>query len=291
MVVILLIRTFVALGDSFTEGLDDPYEDGSFRGWADRVAERLARDDPEFRYANLAIRGRLLGEIVAEQVPAALRLKPDLVSFAGGGNDLLRGSDPNRLGARFYEVVGRLRANGSQVLLFENAEVLNLPGGRRFAARIGALNAHIRRAAADFETLLAAPGDIDITDRRLWSPDRLHFSGAGHQHTADRVLALLGVPPDGDETDSPAGVAAPVDPVLSPPAVGAMVGAASFVASPGFPSSWAATRLDDLRWARDYGLPWIGRRLRGRSTGDGLLPKRPELAPFPLDGGNGPRGA
>jgi lysophospholipase L1-like esterase len=88
-------RSFVAVGDSFTEGMDDPYPDGTYRGWADLVASRLAVDAPDFRYANLAIRGRLFPNVVAEQVPAALAMKPDLISFAAGGNDVLRRSfDP-----------------------------------------------------------------------------------------------------------------------------------------------------------------------------------------------------
>ncbi|GAA2905465.1 hypothetical protein GCM10020220_113400 [Nonomuraea rubra] len=78
-------KSFVALGDSFTEGLNDPGPDGHYRGWADRVAERLAADDPSFRYANLAVRGKLLDQIVAEQVPLAVDMAPDLISFCAGG--------------------------------------------------------------------------------------------------------------------------------------------------------------------------------------------------------------
>ena len=97
------LTSFVALGDSFTEGLDDPYlaDDqstpvgpaagkgaGDFRGWADRLAEYLAESHaPRLRYANLAIRGRRIDQVVEEQVPMALEMKPDLVSFAAGVND------------------------------------------------------------------------------------------------------------------------------------------------------------------------------------------------------------
>ena len=91
-------RSFVALGDSFTEGMDDPYEDGrGYRGWADLVAAELAKNTgEEFRYANLAVRGRLLGQVVDEQVPVALDAAPDLVSLVAGGNDLMRpGADPD----------------------------------------------------------------------------------------------------------------------------------------------------------------------------------------------------
>jgi lysophospholipase L1-like esterase len=260
------VRTFVALGDSFTEGLDDPYGDGQFRGWADRVAERLALADPGFRYANLAVRGRLLPEIVAEQVPAALRLGADLVSLAGGANDLLRGTEPRRLGAQLDDAVGRLRAAGSQVLLFLGADASRLPFGRRLSPRIHAFNDEVRRVAADHGTLLADPGGpATFGERRFWSADRLHLSGEGHQLVADGVLAMLGVDPAARLTrDTPI----PLEPVV--------------------PQSWADERLEDLRWARDHGLPWVGRRLRGRSTGDGRGAKRPELLPFRPNGTGGP---
>ena len=84
-------RSFVAMGDSFTEGMNDAYPDGTYRGWADLVAARLAVDaGPDFGYANLAVRGRLLDQVVAEQLEPTLAMRPDLVSFAAGGNDVLR---------------------------------------------------------------------------------------------------------------------------------------------------------------------------------------------------------
>jgi len=262
------VRTFVALGDSFTEGLDDPYGDGRFRGWADRVAERLAGREPGFQYANLAIRGRLLSQIVSEQVPVTLKLRPDLVSLAGGANDLLRGTPPERLGAILDDAVRQLRENGSQVLLFLGADATRLPWGRRLSPRIQAFNEVVRRTAAEFDTLLAAPGGSDtFAAHRFWSPDRLHLSSDGHQIVADGVLTILGVEPG------------------TPPAPGG--GQATIPLAPVLPQSWAAQRIDDLRWARDYGLPWVGRRLRRTSTGDGRVPKRPDLAPFQLDGGAG----
>ena len=43
------VGSFIALGDSFTEGLDDWRPDGTPRGWADRVAENLSERRPGFR--------------------------------------------------------------------------------------------------------------------------------------------------------------------------------------------------------------------------------------------------
>src|SRR5215469_12612420 len=116
------IASFVAIGDSFTEGMNDPAPGGGLRGWADRLAEVLALQEPGFRYANLAVRGKLLRQIVSEQVPAAVELLQDapgprLVSIAGGGNDLLRpGGDPDTLAEVFDGAVARLRAESDRVL-------------------------------------------------------------------------------------------------------------------------------------------------------------------------------
>src|SRR4051794_9537389 len=143
-------RSFVAMGDSFTEGMDDPYPDGTYRGWADLVAARLAVDaGPAFGYANLAIRGRLLNEVIDEQLDATLAMKPDLVSFAAGGNDVLRRKvDVLALVDRIDPVIGRLRATGADVILFRFADVAGqLPGQRIVGPRAAALNDGARRLA------------------------------------------------------------------------------------------------------------------------------------------------
>lgn len=111
----------MAIGDSFTEGIGDPDPDspGGNRGWADRVAEELARDHPDFAYANLAIRGRLLQQIIDEQVGPAVELAPDLISVCAGGNDVLRpGSDPDALAEKIDVAIETLAATGATVVLF-----------------------------------------------------------------------------------------------------------------------------------------------------------------------------
>lgn len=83
---------FAAIGDSFTEGVGDEREDGSARGWADLVAAGLAQSLTEpVDYANVAIRGRLIAPIVEDQLEAVLALdpQPTLVTFNGGGNDMM----------------------------------------------------------------------------------------------------------------------------------------------------------------------------------------------------------
>ncbi|MEV4753939.1 SGNH/GDSL hydrolase family protein [Micromonospora sp. NPDC049559] len=250
-------RKFVAVGDSFTEGLDDPYPDGTYRGWADLVAARLAVDaGPDFGYANLAIRGRLFGNIVAEQVPAALDMQPDLISFAAGGNDVLRRNfDGPKLIKEFDEVVGRLRATGADVLIFRFADVMaRLPGQRLVGPRVAMLHEAIgetaRRHGARVVDLYA---DDEFLNPVLWSVDRLHLAPAGHRRVAAHVLGALGLTPDEQW-------------LVVPPRPA--------------PTPWLAARGADLRWAGQHLVPWVRRRLTGRSSGDNITAKRPLLTPF-----------
>src|SRR3954465_12367437 len=82
--------SLVAVGDSFTEGMSDLLPDGSYRGWADLLAARMTARTPGFRYANLAARGKLIGQIVAGQVETAAAMGADVVTLVGGLNDALR---------------------------------------------------------------------------------------------------------------------------------------------------------------------------------------------------------
>lgn len=249
-------RNFVAVGDSFTEGMCDPYPDGTYRGWADLVATRLALQvGPDFRYANLAVRGRLFDRVVAEQVPVVRTVRPDLVSFAAGGNDVLRRRcRPAELVRRIDQVIGELRGTGADVLLFRYANVMaRLPGQRLVAGRIAVLNDAVGEIAERHGALLVDLfADDGFTNPRLFSEDRLHLSPEGHRRVAAHVLNALKVGCDEDW-------------LVVPPHPA--------------PTPWLAARGADLRWAGRHLAPWIRRRLTGRSSGDAVTAKRPSLAP------------
>src|ERR1700729_4418241 len=188
--------SFVALGDSFTEGLNDAAPGGGFRGWADRLAGLLAVEYPGLRYANLAVRGRLLRQIVAEQVPAAAAMSPGLVSIAGGGNDILRpGSDPEVLAELFDVAVARLRASGAQVLMFTGFDPVAVPVIRLLRGRIGTYHMHLRGIADAHGCYL-----VDLWSMKFlrassaWSQDRLHLTAESHHRIALRACEVLGGP-------------------------------------------------------------------------------------------------
>ncbi|MFI5936085.1 SGNH/GDSL hydrolase family protein [Actinoplanes sp. NPDC051494] len=247
---------FIAMGDSFTEGMNDAYPDGTYRGWADLVAARLAVDSgPGFGYANLAVRGKLLDQIMAEQLEPVLAMRPGLVSLAAGGNDILRRKvDPRTLVDKIGSAVGRLRETGADVILFRFADVTaHLPGQRIMAPRAALLNDGADRIAAEHGAhVIDLFGDGTFHHPVMWSSDRLHMSPAGHRRVAAHVLNKLGV---GVEEDW----------LLVPPAPA--------------PTPWLLARSADLRWAGQHLAPWIRRRLAGASSGDLVTAKRPELGP------------
>lgn len=242
---------YVAIGDSFTEGIGDPEErsPGGHRGWADRVAEVLSVQTQDFAYANLAIRGRLLQQILDEQVDAALALRPDLITISAGGNDIIRPrTDPDDVAARIEEGIVRLRRDHATVVLFNGPDIGGTPVLGRIRGKVAIYNENLRTIAQKHDCIVADMWSLrELTDPRMWAPDRLHFSPIGHQSIARMVLSALNVEND-----------------LEP-----------FEAEPLPPQSWRQARIDDIGWAREHLAPWILRRIRHQSSGDFIEPKRP----------------
>lgn len=249
-------RRFVALGDSTTEGLEDPAPGGGYRGWADRLADRLADADPQVQYANLAIRGRKVGQIVDEQLEPAAAMEPDLASVIAGVNDILRPRcDLDQVLAQIEQMQARLRAGGATVIGLTFPDLTGfMPVARVTIGRILAYNDGMRTISARTGSLLVDFGrEPSASDPRLWHVDRLHPSPEGHRRIADAVAAALELPGADDAWKQPL-----------PPAP---------------PRSRAEVAVSEVDWVVRHAAPWIGRRLRGVSSGDGLTPKRPQLAP------------
>jgi lysophospholipase L1-like esterase len=256
------IGSLVVMGDSFTEGLEDDLGvTGRHLGWADRVAAALATRSGRVRYANLAVRGRLLDQVVDEQLPVAVALQPDLATFHAGPNDVLRPrTDVIAVLRRYDRAVASLTADGVPTLLFT---VIERAGGTgrtaaRLAARFAAFNAGVRATAARHGALVADLGAVPaLHDRRLWHEDRLHLAAEGHARVAAGVLETLGIS----------------DPAL----LGGAPGWWRVPLRPGPITGRRADLVADVRWVRRYFAPWVSRRLRGVSSGDGLTAKHATL--------------
>ncbi|WP_433612047.1 SGNH/GDSL hydrolase family protein [Prescottella agglutinans] len=251
----------MAIGDSQSEGLNDGDDLRGYRGWADRLAERLAEVNPDVCYANLAIRGRLARQVREEQLGPALALRPDLASVVAGVNDLLRPKfEPVAIAAELEIAFEALTASGARVLTMAFPTLgAGMPGGRAIMARISALNTEIRTAAARHNVAVI---DLEVypvaTDPRLWSWDRLHLNADGHDRLAAAAATVLGVPGTDLSWQDSLG---PLPPVTALGRIGA-----------------------DTRWAVRFLGPWLGRRVRGTSSGAGRVAKRPELMPVRREG-------
>ncbi|WP_188190719.1 SGNH/GDSL hydrolase family protein [Nonomuraea sp. SYSU D8015] len=247
---------YVALGDSQTEGLGDGDDVRGHRGWADRLAEHLARANPGLLYANLAVRGRRAAQIRDEQLPIALELRPDLATVMAGMNDIIRpGYDAAAVVGVLEDMFAALTGAGAHVITMTFPDFAKVaPLARPIQPRLLDYNARVRDAAARHGVTLIDTFPLAFTtDARMWSVDRLHASPEGHARFAAAVAHTLGLPGSDDAWMSP------LPPLPVPPA-------------------WRAAATE-VRWLATFMGPWIGRRLRGRSSGDGRTAKRPLLTP------------
>jgi lysophospholipase L1-like esterase len=240
--------SYVAIGDSFTEGVGDELPDGRVRGWADQVALGLALASPTpVSYANLAIRGRLLAPIAGEQLKAAIALRPQLISLNGGGNDIMRPKvSLESITDQLLVAVDTATASGIHVLLLSGGNPSkHLPFGALMATRGERLaQSVLSRLPKDNVTFVNNWADEELATLRYWSVDKLHLNARGHARVASNVLSALEIPvPDFAAVEGPADDARP----------------------------------RTAAYWREYVLPWIGRRLTGRSSGDSREPKSATL--------------
>ncbi|MCT9820016.1 SGNH/GDSL hydrolase family protein [Microbacterium sp. W1N] len=260
-------RRMVAIGDSFTEGVGDPdpAAPNGLRGWADRVAEVLSTQVDDFAYANLAVRGKLIGQIIDDQIEPALALKPDLVTLSAGGNDVIRpGADPDAVAERFEDAVVRLSSQGANLVVFTGIDTNFTPVFRGIRGRVAIYNENIRAIADRYDCIVADQWALkEVQDMRFFDDDRLHYNTLGHHEVARMVLRALNVPND----------LQPMQPDPLPL------------------RTWRAARAGDLVWAREFLMPWVLRRVRHQSSGDHITAKRPDALPVFLEAPGQDRGA
>ena len=255
-------QRFIALGDSMTEGMTDEVINGKFRGWDDRVADVLAKDNPDFSYVNLAVRGKLIGQVAREQVPAALNLiegKSTLVSFHAGANDVIRPNyDPEKVIAEYTATAKRIATGGGTLMLFcvlENTGEATR-SAKIWQKRFEIFNANTRKVATELGAILLDPNrDQFWKDRRFISDDRLHMNAEGHYRAAQGVLFSLGKVVDVNWRK-------PLPPVKT--------------------DLLAIRIFKNFKWFITFGIPWMSRRIRGRSSGDGRSPKYPTPTKWPI---------
>lgn len=254
-------RRYVAIGDSFTEGVGDTSKilPNGVRGWADRVAEKLAKAQPGWEYANLAVRSKRLRHIIDEQLEPALAMEPTLVTLYAGGNDILDfGTDMDALLNDYELLVARLSETGATLVLFTGFDVKVSAVLEPFKKRNTHYNQRVRDIAAKYGAVLVDYWCFDAyKDSRMWAPDRLHMSKAGHKYLAAQVLDHLNVPHKISPKE------------WDPPSRMSM-------------REWERRQR---RWVNDWVVPLFGRKLRGVTLGDSIGPRWPEPVKVPRKGG------
>lgn len=244
-----------------TEGMSDEIIDGNYRGWADRVADVLAKENDEFTYANLAIRGKLLQQVIDDQIPQVAQLvtgSDTLVSFHAGANDVIRPNyDAQISKERYRNGVAALSQTGASVMLFTVVERVDGKGkvADMWHQRFSDFNEHIRAVAKEFGAILMeSRGSEFLSDRRLLNKDRLHLNPDGHWRLAQAVLQGLGLDFDAKWRE-------PLAPA---------------------PKKFKfASFLENTIWIFSFVIPWIWRRIRGVSSGDGRSCKYPQPIKWP----------
>jgi lysophospholipase L1-like esterase len=251
------LNQFIALGDSLTEGLSDKYPDGSYRGWADRVADEMSKHQQDFRYANLAVRGKLIEQVVEDQLQVALpwmQGSQTLVTFHAGANNVLRPKfEPNQVFETYASAVAQIADTGSKILLFTVREVSDPQTKTQhyWNQRFEPFNENVKRVAAEFgATVMDANSREVFGDPRMLASDRLHLSTEGHRRVAAAVLRAIDLPHDADWQD-------PMSPYKPAPAPVRAVGS--------------------VAWGIAFLVPWAIRRITRKSSGDGRVAKHGEL--------------
>jgi lysophospholipase L1-like esterase len=251
----------IICGDSFSEGMTDEVVAGNYRGWGDRVADEMAKHVENFTYANLAIRGKLVAQVVDDQVPEALKFvtgKETLVTFHAGANDALRpGYDAAATIAKYQATVRKIAASGATLLLFTVLEDTGNKGrgSEVWKKRFSEYNQAIREVGRGVGAIISDANDLDFfKDNRFLAFDRLHLNQEGHWRVAQGVLEVIGYPFDAAWR------------IPLPPAK---------------PEPWIKRRVIGVLWFFVFVLPWILRRIQGKSSGDGRTAKYPQPISWP----------
>ena len=255
-------QRFIVCGDSYSEGMSDEIIDGNYRGWADRVADVMAQANPDFTYVNLAIRGKLIRQVVEDQVPEALKYvtgRDTLVSFHAGANDALRpGFQADVVNELYKATVRAIADSGATVMLFTVLEKTGNKGkgSEIWEKRFSQFNTAVREVGSEVGAIVVdANEEHFLSDRRFLAFDRLHLNAIGHNRCAQAVLEKLGLP---------------FDPAWRTPL------------PPAKKTPWVVEKAITVAWFFVFALPWIWRRIQGKSSGDGRSAKYPSPVRWPI---------
>jgi lysophospholipase L1-like esterase len=242
------------MGDSQTEGLWDGNDTVGLTGFAHRLAVMINEHHPGLTYANLAVRGRRIRDVVDVQLPKALAMQPDLISVCVGMNDVTRpGPGFDGTLAELDDLHVRLSESGATVVTTTFPDIARiLPVGRLLASRVLEVNDAIRAAADRHGFRLVDLYDVpSMAEPDTWSADRVHGSPKGHMLFAAAAAEALRLPGSNHDWAESSAVSGR--------------------------TSLSSQVYSQVLWTQNMLMPWLWRHVRGRSEGDGREPQRPRL--------------
>lgn len=187
------VRCYVAIGDSFTAGIDPTQS-----RWADEVAKALGAD---VRYENIATIGATSEDVERDQLARCIGFEPDVVSLVCGANDVLLSTrpDPDAYHERLGRMFARLRAEAPQATVVtatypDISQFLDLRPRTRARVEKGMVvfNEICRTTAREHDVvLLEGFHHPDAGSREVFAEDGFHPSPEGHRKAAREFVDAL----------------------------------------------------------------------------------------------------
>ncbi|MBR9743048.1 SGNH/GDSL hydrolase family protein [Bacillus cereus] len=190
-------QRFVAIGDSFTEGIGDEVEGIALKSWVDYFVQLCVND---IEYANFAKRGLVTKEIRSQQLEKALAFKPDLVSLIAGANDVLKG----RWNLQTYRndmefMIDKLSQTGADIMIANLPDfTVRLPFSSEkkqiLKEQLLEANDVIRSLSREYKLHLVDFWSHPlVNDNTLWSTDLIHPNSKGYVKVAELIFNSLPV--------------------------------------------------------------------------------------------------
>ncbi|WP_339208425.1 SGNH/GDSL hydrolase family protein [Paenibacillus sp. FSL K6-3182] len=185
-------KHFVAIGDSFTEGIGDEVEETPLKSWVHHFAEL---HEPALKYTNLAKRGLITKEIRLKQLEEALALEPDLVSLIAGANDILKGRwNFNEYKSEMELMVDALSKSGAAVIIGNLPDFtarLPLPDEKKRVIKEQLLQANevVRSLSSEYKLMLIDFWNHPMAeDNTFWSKDLIHPNSIGYKKIGEIIF-------------------------------------------------------------------------------------------------------
>ena len=186
---------YAALGDSTAVGVGT----ASGGGYPERLAARLRPSFPRLTLLNLGESGATTSDMIADQVPRAVRARPALATIGIGINDVGLQMPDAAFAVNLEEIVVLLRQAGTPLVICNIPDLALSPAIARlvprsiYEKRIELFNEHIAASAARHGlTLIDLYGwSREVLPQRadLFSPDGFHPSASGYDVWAERMLS------------------------------------------------------------------------------------------------------